>query len=333
MKRQCGDQPAERESSAARGKHCTWTVAEDQLLLQMANNIGTINWNDVAKALEHLSSIPGECKTPRQCRERWNNRVNPSIKVAPWTEEEEGKFFELHRRLGPKWSEMALHLPGRTDNTIKNLFYCRLRKIARRINKGIVSTDMKSCTKEVDHTLYLIEHLRQCYLSNDADMKQGQGDKYIAEMVEKSHLTVQKLDKYLAEYLSAVRVYNHNRPDNDDSSTRSHGYRNPQMTVSQSVVPAKRLCIATSASGLFAQQCSQDSYTLTELEEWRSTHPQRAGVTLPLPDSFVLSQSRRPKSEEEGFRPTLFFNTESSKTQQKMLPYYLICNVRCITGR
>ena len=41
---------------------------------------------------------------------------------------EEKKIFDLHKKLGNKWADIAKELPGRSDNCIKNYFYSTHRK-------------------------------------------------------------------------------------------------------------------------------------------------------------------------------------------------------------
>lgn len=52
-----------------------------------------------------------------------------------WDRQEEKKIFELQKQLGNKWSEIATHMPGRTDNSIKNCFYSAIRRNLRKYNK------------------------------------------------------------------------------------------------------------------------------------------------------------------------------------------------------
>jgi hypothetical protein len=40
----------------------------------------------------------------------------------------------MQNKLGNKWANIAVVLPGRTDNNIKNYFYSALRKSLRKVN-------------------------------------------------------------------------------------------------------------------------------------------------------------------------------------------------------
>eukprot|EP00953_Heterococcus_sp_UTEX-ZZ885_P027971 14942-Heterococcus_DN1.PRE.10 len=63
------------------------------------------------------------CKphTSRQsyCRERWIHFLDPSIKTSPYTQEEDDKLWQLQKKLGNKWSQIAAQLPGRTELSVK----------------------------------------------------------------------------------------------------------------------------------------------------------------------------------------------------------------------
>jgi hypothetical protein len=59
-------------------------------------------------------------RTPRQCRERYNNYLSPAITRAEWTAEEEMLLVEQYRKFGPQWKKMKASFPNRTCVNIKN---------------------------------------------------------------------------------------------------------------------------------------------------------------------------------------------------------------------
>ncbi|BBG94478.1 myb domain protein 62 [Prunus dulcis] len=74
------------------------------------------------------------CRTGKSCRLRWLNYLKPDIKRGNLTPQEQLMILELHSKWGNRWSKIAQHLPGRTDNEIKNYWRTRVQKQARQLN-------------------------------------------------------------------------------------------------------------------------------------------------------------------------------------------------------
>jgi hypothetical protein len=89
-----------------------FTSEEDTILAEFVAANGIHAWPKVIQVLPHRS--------PKQCRERWFNHLEPSVTKTAWTPEEDRLIFELYLKFGPKWSFIAPMIEGRTDNSIKN---------------------------------------------------------------------------------------------------------------------------------------------------------------------------------------------------------------------
>nr|AZQ26520.1 transcription factor GAMYB-like isoform X1 [Populus tomentosa] len=101
-----------------------WTSAEDAILVEYVKKHGEGNWNAVQKH-------SGLSRSGKSCRLRWANHLRPNLKKGAFTQEEEQLIIELHAKMGNKWARMAAHLPGRTDNEIKNYWNTRIKRRQR----------------------------------------------------------------------------------------------------------------------------------------------------------------------------------------------------------
>ena len=98
-----------------------WTEQEDLLLLQWVEVHGPNKWTECARRIE------GRCG--KQCRERWMNTLDPRVKRGNWKEEEQMNIFLQMQENWSSWATISKHLPGRTENAIKNYFYSSVRRL------------------------------------------------------------------------------------------------------------------------------------------------------------------------------------------------------------
>ena len=89
-----------------------FTEEEDMKLHSLVLQFGAKDWIKISQLME--------TRNPRQCRERWNNYVNPALRTDPWTPEEDMLLDQKYAEYGPKWNKISKFFVNRSDNNIRN---------------------------------------------------------------------------------------------------------------------------------------------------------------------------------------------------------------------
>ncbi|XP_047312237.1 MYB-like transcription factor EOBII [Impatiens glandulifera] len=160
-----------------------WTMEEDMILINYISNHGEGVWNSLARSA-------GLKRTGKSCRLRWLNYLRPDVRRGNITAEEQILIMELHAKWGNRWSKIAKHLPGRTDNEIKNLWRTRIQKHIKQAENSnalvqgyeqmnnIIHTNSSSSTSQMSggvvghhpHLLHTIgSYSPQSYTGNNID--------------------------------------------------------------------------------------------------------------------------------------------------------------------
>ncbi|KAJ1261472.1 hypothetical protein BS78_09G031900 [Paspalum vaginatum] len=132
-----------REDEAAEDlRRGPWTVEEDVLLVNHIAAHGEGRWNSLARSA-------GLRRTGKSCRLRWLNYLRPDVRRGNITAREQLLILDLHSRWGNRWSKIASHLPGRTDNEIKNYWRTRVQKHARQLRCDVNSAHFRDVVRRV----------------------------------------------------------------------------------------------------------------------------------------------------------------------------------------
>ncbi|WOL07191.1 transcription factor LAF1-like [Canna indica] len=103
-----------------------WSPEEDEKLRDYIHRNGHGSWS-------YIPAKAGLQRNGKSCRLRWLNYLRPGLKHGYFSPEEVEVVVSLHSKLGNKWSQIAMHLPGRTDNEVKNYWNCYLKKKAVKV--------------------------------------------------------------------------------------------------------------------------------------------------------------------------------------------------------
>jgi hypothetical protein len=78
-----------------------WSTKEDSMLARLVgeSNSTKTKWKELSCQMVD--------RTPKQCRDRYNNSLKPDGKKGQWTREEEENIIRMQAEFGNKWSKLS----------------------------------------------------------------------------------------------------------------------------------------------------------------------------------------------------------------------------------
>jgi Myb-like DNA-binding domain len=96
-----------------------WSKTEDAKLREIMaryRKVDAQNWSTIAEEM-------GLQRTAEECQQRWIRYLKPGVRKGQWTEEEDAFIIKSVSSSGEqpftRWSELALHMPGRHGKQIR----------------------------------------------------------------------------------------------------------------------------------------------------------------------------------------------------------------------
>ncbi len=93
---------------------------EDKALVRLVEAEKKIKWPKIAKKLG--------TKTARQCRDRYQNYLDPCLNHEEWTVSEDSLLLSLYSSYGAKWTRISKEIEGRSMNSVRNRWQCLSRQ-------------------------------------------------------------------------------------------------------------------------------------------------------------------------------------------------------------
>lgn len=135
----------------------SWTKQEDDQLIQQVQIHGQ-NWGLISQNL-------GGSRSGKQIRDRYLNKLHPSISNSKWSDDEDEKLLTLFKLHGRKWSEISKNLPGRSETMVKNRFYCKYKEYlsgSKEPSKEIIQASNESISQYVSPSSFIQQPIILC---------------------------------------------------------------------------------------------------------------------------------------------------------------------------
>ncbi len=91
-----------------------WRNAEDEVLKAAVMKYGLNEWSRISSLLTR--------KTPQQCRERWKEFLDPTIKKVPWSIEEDEILLHYAKQFPNQWRTISTQLDRTANQCVARYF-------------------------------------------------------------------------------------------------------------------------------------------------------------------------------------------------------------------
>lgn len=103
------------------GSKNKFTPQEDERLRYFVEKaVPKLTWKEI--------SILMRTRSPRQCRERYQNYLSSKVSHNDFSNDEDQQILRLFNEHGKKWNIIAQYLPGRTGNAVRNRWQWLVKK-------------------------------------------------------------------------------------------------------------------------------------------------------------------------------------------------------------
>lgn len=113
-----------------------WSQNEDDMLSEILRK-GIEKWGQIANLLNKEIHKGLKIRTGKQCKERWNNYLNPAVNRGVWSIAEDVLILENYKTFGNKWSVISKTIANRTESAVKN----RIKSLLNKIKQDLSTMD------------------------------------------------------------------------------------------------------------------------------------------------------------------------------------------------
>ncbi|CAD8078737.1 unnamed protein product [Paramecium primaurelia] len=208
-----------------------WTEQEDNLLYKVHEEFkktGKENkWSQISREIYKRSNNK-IFRQPKQCRERWINRLDPNISNDPWDKQQEIDLLKTILMRGKKWSELStLYGRVRTENSLKNKYNSLLKKEKLKYEFETINP----------HLFQKVQKLRKDYAKRYGNITPIEEiDNYEWQFIV---LAIQSL--YIEQCIQEGKIEEAQKINNDDFFNLFH--EDPSIKTSKNILYKKELTI------------------------------------------------------------------------------------------